>query len=539
MKSPWTYIVWVMIIVSLRSYDCHAFDINAHAAMSRRAIDPKVTHAAKVDSYLKNTLRFEFSNGIAHIVDSGKRVDDLIAEGSIQEDSPVSRVLHHFHDPTRTWDQAGERFPPGIPLGNSSVVWSQMSPQGACCGNYAWKDARDSFHKALTSTTTSERKSWYAKTFETLGHLIHHVQDAAVPSHTRNDNHLQPFGFTKLPDGDPFHQWADSPIGLNQINNVNEAIRFDPTILNQSSANPLAPVPIARIIDKTDEDFGVLSPNLNIGLAEYSNANFISKGTARSTTYLYPRYSQLQFDSVETLPNGKRVRYARFRPGFGEQDYRVGVSSRMARFVNSTVPPDSIDFGLDDKVHEDYGKKLFPRAIGYSAGLIDYFFRGKIDSTLWSSPGYVLTPFSARPASIRVDNVSIKAEGSNEQGNQGTLRLVLLFSFKFADSPDGYPPVVVSHEVSFSGGTQTVVFPFDSLPFPPSYPALSGSHAYAYWGLLVYKGALGQESAAVAAGSDCIDPTAGARYPRWYQFEHSVPNLWFVNEDAAYIHYGC
>jgi len=200
------------------------------------------------------------------------------------------------------------------------------------------------------------------------------VQDAAVPSHTRNDTHIS---LGKFGDRDPFHTWAEKNIA--KINSVTSAVRFDPSILDQQGANPLAPVPIARIIDKTDGDLGILSPNINIGLAEYSNANFISKSTARSTRYQYPIYSQLQF-GVETLSNGKRVRYARFRAGFGEQDYRIGVSSRMVQFVNATVPPDSIDFGLDDNVHEDYGRKLFPRAIGYSAGLIDYFFRGNVEA---------------------------------------------------------------------------------------------------------------------------------------------------------------
>jgi hypothetical protein len=326
---------------------------------------------------LKNILPFEFKNGTEQLISEGKTVSGLIAEGSVQEDSPATRVLHHFHDPTLTWDQAGLRFL-GVPLGNSSVVWSQMSPQGACCGNFAWKDARNAYFNALTSTTESQRTLWYAKTFRTLGHLIHHVQDAAVPSHTRNDVHLQPFRTTQFPDGDPFHHWADSETGIAQINSVTQALRFGSSILSQSSANPHAPVPFARIIDKTDGDFGVLSPNLNIGLAEYSNANFISKGTAQSTDYLYPIYSQLEFGAVETLPNGKKVRYARFRPGFGEQNYRVGLSSRMAQFVSATAPPDAIDFGLDNNVHDDYGKKLFPRAIGYSAGLIDYFFRARI-----------------------------------------------------------------------------------------------------------------------------------------------------------------
>jgi hypothetical protein len=207
----------------------------------------------------------------------------------------------------------------------------------------------------------------------------------AVPAHTRNDSHfvfpdnVPVFGGLKV-DPDPFHDWADSPLGLNKINQ-SSSVRFDPSILNQASPNLLAPVPVARIIDKTDGDIGILSPNVNIGLAEYSNANFISKGTGKleASGYQHPNSTQLIIQN-EPGPNGMPRPYARFRPGFGEPDYRVGVSTRVSGFVNTTVPPDKFPLLLDDKVHEDYGRKLFPRAIGYSAGLIDYFFQGYVNA---------------------------------------------------------------------------------------------------------------------------------------------------------------
>lgn len=505
------------------------FDNNAHIALSRRAVDPTLPNASQLDKFLKTVLQFEFSQGVSRPLSGAQRVVDLIADGVVREDVPPQRVLNHFHDPTRTWNAAGLN---GVSL--SSVVWSQLPVQGAGA-NRSWKTARDAYYNALTSTSPSERKSWYAETFRTLGHLIHHIQDAAAPSHTRNDSHLAIAG--KFPEGDPFHFWAETNAGQVVINQ-SQSSRFDSSILNQASPNPFAPAPVSRIIDKTDGDLGILSPNLNVGLAEYSNANFISKGTARSTTYLYPRYSQLQFGTVEELPNGKRVRYAKFRSGFGEQDYRVGVSSRMALFANALVPPDSIDFGLDDKVHEDYGKKLFPRAIGYSAGLIDYFFRGKIDSTELS-PTYNWVEWGTQSSSIRVENVSVKVDGTNEQGGQGTMRLVLLF--RGTDSGETFPPVIVSEPVSVSAGSpQTVVFPFSSLPFPATHPPVYGTYSALYWGILVYKGTLGQESEAVVADSSCVSPNNGSRYSRLYIFEHAIgitlgSGLW---QESAYFE-GC
>ncbi|MCP3896033.1 MAG: hypothetical protein GY706_15600, partial [Bacteroides sp.] len=39
-----------------------------------------------------------------------------------------------------------------------------------------------------------------------------------------------------------------------------------------------------------------------------------------------------------------------------------------------------VKYTVDDPyVHKDYAKKLIPRAVGYSAGLLDYFFRGKLE----------------------------------------------------------------------------------------------------------------------------------------------------------------
>ncbi len=504
------------------------FNGEAHRRLSRLAVDPNLTNASQLDSFLKNVLAFEFENGVNEPIQGGQGAIDLIAQGSVDEDKPDARVLFHFHDPTKTWNMAGY-----LGLNPSSVVWSQAPVQGAGATR-TWKTARDAYFKALTSTTSSQRKQWYAETFRTLGHLIHHVQDAAVPSHTRSDTHFAPSEKSTFPLGDRFHNWADANLAtIDESIQLSGIRRFTPSVLDQTSPNQYAPVPIARILDKTDNDFGVLSPNLNIGLAEYSNANFFSEHTVLSTAYQYPRLSQLQIGSLETSPSGHPRRYLRFRPGFGEQNYRVSTYSTMLPYIGAPLPLEFVDIGLDNNVFKDYGLKLFPRAIGYSAGLIDYFFRGKIDSRPWPE-GYLWVPWGQRPSSIRVDNVSVKVDGTNEQGGQGTMQLVLLYSYRYANTPSGAPRFVASQPVSVSGGTQTVVFPFDSLPFPVTSPSVSGSHGYVYFGLLVYKGALGQESQAVVADSYCIDPKSGSRYDRWYVFEHG-PALDGKPIESAYM----
>jgi hypothetical protein len=42
-------------------------------------------------------------------------------------------------------------------------------------------------------------------------------------------------------------------------------------------------------------------------------------------------------------------------------------------------------FFLDDECHHDFAEKHLPRAVRYSAGLLNYFFRGTIAETLTNS----------------------------------------------------------------------------------------------------------------------------------------------------------
>ena len=49
----------------------------------------------------------------------------------------------------------------------------------------------------------------------------------------------------------------------------------------------------------------------------------------------------------------------------------------------------------DEEAHKDYAKKLIPRAVGYSAGLLDYFFRGEIEISLPDQRGEMNASASA------------------------------------------------------------------------------------------------------------------------------------------------
>ncbi len=220
-------VLFALCIAGLLPRTSDGFNGDTHSLLSRRAVDPTLLNASQLDGYLRS-LWLEFDgvvpdstgfiypigwNGIGQAISGGKTVVELIADGSVQEDSPSPRVQNHFHDPTRTWNSAGWKLGPFAPY-LSSILWSQLTAAQPDGETRTWKTARDAFFNALTSTSPSQRKQQYAETFRTLGHLIHHVQDAAVPAHTRNDTHFAPSERSAFPLGDRFHFWAEANLGV-------------------------------------------------------------------------------------------------------------------------------------------------------------------------------------------------------------------------------------------------------------------------------------------------------------------------------------
>ena len=498
--SSFSFYALVFTILLASQLTAMAFDDKAHEVLSERA-----TEVSNLGNFLTTQLGFEFPGGINETLLNGRRVIQSIQDGSFDEDRPILwRPRHHFHNPRLAWDQAGWRPPPlSIQLGDSSVKWSQNENQ-TVGGKHSWKDARDSYFQALTATTDSERKRLYAETFKSLGHLIHLIQDAAVPSHTRNDTHLS---FKGIGDPDAFHGWAELQEARNMMA-VSNPPPFNTAILNQSGANANAPIPIARIIDLNDGDIGTLAltPGISMGLAEYSSANFFSDDTINSPNFLSPLPSQVEVRAPEPDATGAKLRrYVYFRSGFGQQDYPLALASAMLPYVIDPLATPT-QSGLDAKVFKGYGTKLFPRAISYSAGLIDYFFRGNIFA--YGASSY--TRFVSNPPPTTITFANVANSTPVEETSNGTMSLVLLDSGWRANTSETFPPIVISNPVNtnITRSGQDITFHFDSLPIPTTmgsecYPGwdswghyLCGS-GVSYDALLVYRGPLGEETDSV------------------------------------------
>jgi hypothetical protein len=177
-----------------------AYESETHREIAERAAQPSIS---SLDQVLKTELGLPAGVDRTFLGRSRpglRSVTVLIGDGAEAEDVPVWRSFNHFHNPLQPWGQAGLDVLGAA--GQSSVLWQQNPTQEttqvragpfffrAGGGNHAWQDARRHHLDALTRTTKEDqgnipgRDSALAEMFETLGHLTHLIQDAAVPAHT-------------------------------------------------------------------------------------------------------------------------------------------------------------------------------------------------------------------------------------------------------------------------------------------------------------------------------------------------------------------
>jgi hypothetical protein len=102
---------------------------------------------------------------------------------------------------------------------------------------------------------------------------------------------------------------------------------------------------------------------------------------------------------------------------------------------------------LDENVYEDYAKLLIPRAAGYAATLMNYFFRGEIELSLPDSGIYAIRT----PEQGGFGNIRIKAKNvtpNNEELPSGTIELIVKYKTALEDPFQGVP-VAVSTDFSY------------------------------------------------------------------------------------------
>lgn len=121
-------------------------------------------------------------------IDTRHSIVRWIRLGAHDEDDASStnfaRYRHHFFDP----QHGGAGYSFGVFGGEPSPDWALEDTRTFITQSYSFNEARQYFYDALT-LPNENREQWMARTFYTLGHIIHHIQDMAQPQHTRNDSH--------------------------------------------------------------------------------------------------------------------------------------------------------------------------------------------------------------------------------------------------------------------------------------------------------------------------------------------------------------
>lgn len=463
------------------------------AAYNDKITHPDITKKAaensQLDQYLKNNLGLQ--NGIAtkfSFNNELKTITKWLREGAELEDDPICRASNHFHDPLKLWSESGMSDEPGwldmycyfwSPW-YSNITWATgYEEQGGAIVDrnkqeMGWEHARAYYHSALTSTSETDRETYYVNFFQSLGHVMHLLEDMAVPAHTRNDfaSHLK---FNEVADINPT-KWLG--------NRFEYFVKIRPALVDATPVSPSFTTPLLTDFWDIDQyDGSNPSAGTAIGLAEYSNANFLSgttifKGIEDPThSYPYPDWSSIvEYDEVIDDVTGKVRTYLR-KTGDGETIEHLAAGKWFYKYLPSSLK--DLGLMLDDSVYLDYADKLLPRAVGYSAGLLDYFFRGKINIVQTGADAFQIVNLSDEDMEGNLASFKLYYDDINDERIEIPLAFYDELGSRYTD-PNTVLSIPAQTKSLFKAELQSV-------PVDPQAP---GEY------MLVYKGRLGSEGAA-------------------------------------------
>jgi hypothetical protein len=546
MSSRWRWHIVVKSLVCSTVLFVQVQSVFAWSVPTHQLISDRAAHVAVINTGFLHVLGFSNPglkpDDVDGIILTDKSISGWIQQGANFEDAGnifTGRFYNHFHNPLcqAPWTSCQPPWPDAglhdsillIPFnGESALLWAQnagLSDQTNT--DWSWQAVREDYYSALTATTKTDRESWFAKTFEGVGHIIHLIQDMSQPAHVRNDAH--PVDGAGIGNG--LEAWAISHDGSNAINSIIvQSPVIPPLPQGPSPASNLAPITAFWDNEQYDGTLNTLATvsNPDIGLAEYTNANYFSEDTINA-----PAGDRHHFDFPSTQINDYTTCADTAPPGSqGQFRWYLGRTAKMGSdcpidpstmdhalagsFLPSPAPEQvSSSLQLDAKVHEEYSRDLIPRAVGYSVGLINYFFRGQIELSLPGRGYYAIsdgngdfTNFRVKAKNVSPPNV---ANTPRDEMTNGTIQLVIKYNLAKSDpfrpvwvdvNPTEYIVVSESTESTITSDDTGTELDFDlsQNPLP-----LWATNVYAY---VVYRGVLGDEQDAVAVGyKDVSEPT--------------------------------
>jgi hypothetical protein len=283
---------------------------------------------------------------------------------------------------------------------------------------WSWQNARQSQTNGLMSPSLASRNLYLGQAYRALGQVAHLLQDTSQPQHVRDEQHVDRKIIADRPWLSAFEKYGKDHVAY---------LNYTATLLDWKTAGftklkdfwnrgfytwdrSTQPPPNAQPLINNEDP---TQPTNKLGLAEFTNGNFI--GQRHTYCEIIPP-SAFFYYPLPSLTNGtdwnnliaNPAAYAKsssFSSSFGADStaYRfiVGKTAAQGRAVThhgavtyllasagfstaKSIPYASCD---DLDVLKDYHDALIPQAVSYSAGLMDYFFRGQLGVGLSSNSG--------------------------------------------------------------------------------------------------------------------------------------------------------
>ncbi len=384
-------------------------------------------------------------------------------------------------------DNSLDRCDPNDPVGHDT--------SGDQKERFSWAAARCYWYKALVKPDKADRDIYVGRTFLSLGHIIHLLQDSGQPAHVRNDAHPGDFVNGIIGGNDYMESWTDENITESVINsfNVTAGINYEQLVADGQ--------PVLR-------DFFDVAPvggtfDGGKGIAEFTNHNFYSEDTVSPDLSLVVSdrkdWHQFKFPAVDPTSCGQEVRVS--WPFGGGQSFIKKSFCSTTRYDDplpipgqATAGPVPImrgrffrsdqngvtflsfsDFKFNDPVVFDaYAKRLIPKTIAYSAGAIDFFFRGKFE---------VKATFQLQPGTTDGGDYDIQIRNvSGEPLRSGKITIYREDQNHVRHPMPGYTDIAINGTVA----DNALISELTTFVLPESMDASNGF-------MLVYRGRLGNE----------------------------------------------
>jgi hypothetical protein len=510
------------------------------------------------------------------------REDDLMwPVGDNPQDDPYStlgimRVCNHFYDPINNQPLTikgvkpcsllfqPNDIAPQWAMGSTDVFASPGTPDTGRRNHFTVFDAREALYRALTgkgrdtsgnefdaAPTKVERDKYWATLFRALGDIVHLVEDMAQPQHTRNDPHAgkKYDGSSELLGHKSVYESyveARATGGTFEVpgvfSMVADGLTYDgyPTphftdYLSYFTTRHIHPDPNQITIRQ--------------GLADYSNRGFFSAGTnieSDNNVYVLPDrnpasyvptnlYVDWQGEPLGSNPDAKvailQGSVPDSLPG-GQTATNIPLTTYGAwdQFLR---PQGKTDYSLNRYNYDAMADLLIPRAVAYSAGFIDYFFRGRIEAedAHYTDTGIELKVKNALdPETAPTEWQNEKLYAKTSSNASSTLRV----AYEYKDE-NGVTRYGASDLVNLK--TDAVNGDDDIAPgkvsrevysFPLTVP--SGKIRNLKY-RLVFRGKLGQEEDAVVVGA--FKPASGFLVTPNYPPQDGIPGTRMVYKTAT------